>query len=86
MTLKDIGLKFHCDQRTVRQCIILNKDSSYHSAITALKKANKEFPTSDSYYREFRKAFKNVPTVYDRDFYSFLTEKYGKITIDEPDW
>ena len=27
MTLKDIGAKYLCDQRTVRQCIILNKSS-----------------------------------------------------------
>ena len=28
MTLKSIGIKYHCDQRTVRSCIILNKSSS----------------------------------------------------------
>lgn len=28
MTLKSIGIKYHCDQRTVRSCIILNKSSA----------------------------------------------------------
>ncbi len=28
MTLKSIGMKYHCDQRTVRSCIILNKSST----------------------------------------------------------
>ena len=28
MTLKSIGEKYHCDQRTVRRCILLNKNST----------------------------------------------------------